>query len=452
MTDRPCLFVVLAAGEGTRMRSAIPKVMHPVANEPMIGHVLASVGESAGDNDLAVVVGPDMDAVSRFVENHAPKASVHVQSERLGTAHAVLSARDALTGDRDVVVLFGDTPLVTSATLDRMRAGLSERADIVVLGFEAGDPTGYGRLIMDGDRVIAIREHSDATDEERRIKYCNSGAIAFRNGLLPELLDAIGNENVKKEHYLTDAIAIAAERGMTAVAMTCSEDEVRGVNTRTQLAAAEAVMQDRLRAAALAGGATMVAPETVFLSRDTRIGYDVLIEPNVYIGRGCSIGDRVTIRAFCHFEGATIAADAIVGPFARFRPQTAIGEAVRIGNFVEVKASTFEKGAKANHLSYIGDTRVGPKANIGAGTITCNYDGEAKHRTDIGAGAFIGSNSSLVAPVKIGDGAYIASGSVITEDVEPDALAFGRARQKNKPGRARRRADRMTGKPNSNDS
>lgn len=459
MTDRPCLYIVLAAGEGTRMRSAIPKVMHPVAGVPMLGHVLDSISDTTagttGDRAVAVVVGPGMDAVSAFLSKRAPEASVHLQSERLGTAHAVLAARDAMTADRGTLVLFGDTPLVTPETLERMRAALVAGADIVVLGFEAADPTGYGRLITEGDTVTAIREEREASDEEKSITFCNAGVMAFSKGLLPDLLDAIGNDNAKGEYYLTDAIAIARSRGLTTAAVTCAEAEVQGVNTRAQLAAAEAAMQARLRAAALDGGATMVAPETVFLSRDTRIGQDVLIEPNVVFGPGSSVGDGATVRAFSHIEGASIAAGATVGPYARLRPGSVIGAGARVGNFVEVKAATVEDGAKVNHLTYIGDARVGAGANIGAGTITCNYDGFSKHHTDIGAGAFIGSNTALVAPVTIGDGAYVATGSVITKDVGPDALAFGRARQIEKEGGASRiaaRAKLAARKPDSNKS
>lgn len=449
MSDH-CLYVVLAAGEGTRMRSSLPKVMHQVACEPMLGHVLSATAAARGEGSCAVVVGPDMEAVSAFVGARAPTASIHVQTDRLGTANAVLAARDAIDDARDVVVLYGDTPLVRAETIERLRSAIDHDsghgADIAVLGFDAADPTGYGRLIVDGDRLLAIREDRDASDEEKSIVFCNSGVIAFRNGVALDLLQAIGNDNAKGEYYLTDAIEIAVARGMTAVAIHCPEDEVQGVNTRAQLAAVEASMQARLRLAALDGGATLTAPETVFFSHDTRIGRDVIIEPNVVFGPGARVGDNVTVRAFCHIEGATIAPGATIGPYARLRSGADIGVGARIGNFVEIKAATLEAGAKVNHLSYIGDARVGAGANIGAGTITCNYDGVSKHRTDIGAGAFIGSNSALVAPVTVGDRAYVASGSVITDDVEADALAIGRSRQVEKPGRAkgsakRRRAD-----------
>ena len=448
MTDRSCLYVVLAAGEGTRMRSALPKVMHPVAGEPMLGHVLETIGETTGEASIAAVIGPGMDGVRQFLGRKSPSASVHVQTERLGTAHAVLAARAALAADRDTIVLYGDTPLVTAETIDRLRRALADGADVAVLGFDAADPSGYGRLIMEGNRLLAIREERDASGEEKQITFCNSGVIAFKKGLIAELLDAIGNDNAKGEYYLTDAIEIAVARGLKTAAVACPEAEVQGVNTRAQLASAEAAMQARLRAAALEGGATLVAPETVFLSRDTRIGQDVLIEPNVFFGPKSTVADGATVRAFSHIEGATVASGAVVGPYARLRPGATIGEGAKIGNFVEVKAATVEDGAKINHLSYVGDARVGAGANVGAGTITCNYDGHNKHHTDIGAGAFIGSNSALVAPVSIGEGAYVASGSVITKDVAPGALAFGRARQTEKPGGA----EAVSGKPNSKDS
>jgi len=438
MTSRPCLFVVLAAGEGTRMRSAMPKVMHQVAGEPMLGHVLQTIRETDDGGTVAVVIGPGMEVVSAFLQTAAPHASVYVQTERLGTAHAVLAARDALAGEQDVIVLYGDTPLVTPPTISRLKQTLADGADIAVLGFETETPTGYGRLILEGDRLVAIREERDATIEEKSITFCNSGVIGFRGGLLPDILDAVGNDNAKGEYYLTDAIAAAFSRGLKTAAVSCPEAEVQGVNNRAQLAAAEDAMQTRLRNAVMENGATLVAPQSVFLTRDTKIGRDVIVEPHVFFGPRSVIGDGATIRAFSHIEGASVAAGATVGPYARLRPGARIGEGARIGNFVEVKSSDVEAGAKVNHLTYIGDTRVGTGANVGAGTITCNYDGVSKHHTDIGAGAFIGSNSALIAPVTIGDGAYIATGSVISQDVEPGALAFGRARQVNKPGGAER--------------
>jgi bifunctional UDP-N-acetylglucosamine pyrophosphorylase/glucosamine-1-phosphate N-acetyltransferase len=434
MRSRPCHFVVLAAGEGTRMKSSLPKVMHAVAGLPMLGHVVDAVRRYDPAASLAVVVGPQMSTVEALVRERCPQATLHLQTERRGTAHAVLAARTSIPTDRDVIVLYGDAPLILPDSLDRLRRLVADGADLAVLGFDAADPTGYGRLILDSDRLVAIREHRDASDEERRITLCNSGIMAFRAGLLPGLLDAIGTANAQGEHYLTDAVELAVARGLTTVAARAAEDEVQGVNTRAQLAAVEAVMQDRLRAAAMAGGATLIAPQTVFLCVDTEIGRDVVIEPHVVFGPRVRVADGATIRAFSHLEGASVGSGAIVGPFARLRPGASIAEGAHIGNFVEIKASDIGPGAKVNHLTYIGDASVGARANIGAGTITCNYDGYGKYRTTIGEGAFIGSNSALVAPVTIGARAYVASGSVVTENVAPDALAIARGRQSEKPG------------------
>ncbi len=438
MPDTPCQFVILAAGEGTRMRSAMPKVMHGIAGEPMLGHVLAAV-QALGGAEAAVVVGPGMETVGAFVADRMPGASLHVQTERLGTAHAVLAAGAALRPDRDLVVLYGDTPLVRPQTIDRLRASIGAGAAVAALGFEAVDPTGYGRLLTDGERLLAIREHKDASDEERAITLCNSGIIAISCSVARDLLEAIGNDNAKGEYYLTDAVEVAVERGLGATFIRCDEQEVLGVNTRAQLAAAEACMQERLREKAMAEGATLVAPETVFLSTDTVLGRDVVVEPHVVFGPGVRVADGVRIRAFSHLEQATVGDGAVIGPYARLRPGADIGEKARIGNFVEIKAATVAAGAKANHLAYIGNATIGAGANIGAGTITCNYDGFDKHHTEIGAGAFIGSNSALVAPVTISDGAYIGSGSVITRTVAPDALAVGRARQVEIAGWAERK-------------
>lgn len=447
MSSRPCHFVVLAAGEGTRMKSSLPKVMHAVAGLPMLAHVLQTATGCDPRASVAVVVGPGMTSVEDLVRKQYPDATLNLQSKRLGTAHAVLAARQTIAADRDVIVLYGDAPLILPDSLGRLRFLLDEGVDLAVLGFDAADPTGYGRLIIDGDRLAAIREDRDASDEEKEIKFCNSGIIAFRAGLLPDLLDAVGSANAQGEYYLTDAIELAVARGLRTAAVRTTEDEVQGVNTRAQLAAVEAVMQERLRAAAMAGGATLVAPHTIFLSYDTRIGRDVVIEPHVVFGPRARIGDGVVIRAFSHIEGASVESGATVGPYARLRPGAAIAEGAHIGNFVEIKASDIGPGAKVNHLTYIGDSSVGARSNIGAGTITCNYDGFDKYRTTIGEGAFVGSNSSLVAPVTIGDGAYIGSGSVVTEDVAPDALAVGRGRQAVKQGwaaafRARKTAAR----------
>ncbi|MBL8574758.1 MAG: bifunctional UDP-N-acetylglucosamine diphosphorylase/glucosamine-1-phosphate N-acetyltransferase GlmU, partial [Hyphomicrobiaceae bacterium] len=418
MTERSCLMIVLAAGEGTRMRSALPKVLHQVGGLPMVGHVVRTA-RAAGASRLAAVVGPNADAVAATVTRFAPDASVFEQRDRLGTAHAVLQARAALAEPADdVLVLFSDTPLVRPETLARVRARLADGADIVVLGFEAENPHGYGRLLERDGRLVAIREEKDASDEERKVRFSNSGIMAFRGAHALSIIESIGNANAKGEYYLTDAIEIAHARGLVAVAERGEEREFLGVNDRSQLAICEAVFQDRMRAAAMAAGVTLMSPSTVFFSYDTELGRDVVVEPNVVFAPGVKVEANVQIRAFCHLEGALVRSGATVGPYARLRPKADIGEGAHIGNFVEIKAARIETGAKVNHLTYIGDARVGAKANIGAGTITCNYDGFGKYHTDIGAGAFIGSNSSLVAPVSIGDGAIVGAGSVVTTDVE----------------------------------
>jgi bifunctional UDP-N-acetylglucosamine pyrophosphorylase/glucosamine-1-phosphate N-acetyltransferase len=443
MADSPPLVVVLAAGKGVRMRSALPKVLHPIGGRSMLAHVLASA-TAAGAGRIAVVVGPGMEALRAEAQRVAPGAELFEQTEQLGTAHAVLAARPALERHHGtVLVVFADSPLVEPATLRKMIALENIAGDgginIAVLGFEPADPSGYGRLVLDEDgRIAAIREDKDATGVERRIRLCNAGAMAFRVPSLLDLLDRIDNANAKGEYYLTDAVALARADGLIVEPILCAADEALGVNSRAQLAAAEAVFQARARAHAMDGGATLVAPETVWFSYDTEIGRDVLIEPNVFLGPGVAIEDGAHVMANCHMVGARIRAGARVGPFARLRPGADIGAEAHIGNFVEVKNARVEAGAKANHLSYIGDGRVGAKANVGAGTIFCNYDGFAKHVTDVGEGAFIGSNSSLVAPVKIGAGAYVGSGSVITRDVEPDALALSRTPQEARPGWAAR--------------
>jgi bifunctional UDP-N-acetylglucosamine pyrophosphorylase/glucosamine-1-phosphate N-acetyltransferase len=438
MTYRTCLAIVLAAGEGTRMRTRIPKALHPIGGRTLLAHVLAAA-EQAGCGDIAVVVGPDHDAVANEARSVAPKALTYEQRERRGTAHAVLSARAALNrGADDILVMFGDTPLVRAETLDRLRAAICDGAAVAVLGFTPADPAGYGRLLTRGSELIAIREDKDASPAERKISLCNGGLMALSGRQALTILERIGNCNAKGEYYLSDAVAIARNMSLKAVAIETTEDDVRGINTKAQLAEAEAVLQKRLRAAAMDAGVTMIAPETVFLSADTKLGKDVTIEPNVVFGPGVTVEDGATIRAFSHLEGAHVGKDARVGPYARLRPGAKLGEDVHIGNFVEVKAATIEAGAKANHLAYIGDARVGQGANVGAGTITCNYDGVAKHRTEIGKGAFIGSNAALVAPVTIGDGAYVASGSVVTKDVPADALAVARTEQTIKQGWAKR--------------
>jgi bifunctional UDP-N-acetylglucosamine pyrophosphorylase/glucosamine-1-phosphate N-acetyltransferase len=441
MPSRTCLAIVLAAGEGTRMRSSLPKVLHEIGGRSLIAHVLTAAAQ-AGGAEIAVVIGPDHDAVEKEARRVAPQASVFRQTERLGTAHAVLSAREALSrGADDILVMFGDTPLIRSETLAALRGALAGGAAVAVLGFTPADPKGYGRLVMTDGQLVAIREEKDANAKERAITFCNGGLMALSGEHALTILDRIGNANAKGEYYLTDAVAIAREMGLKTAAIETSEDDVRGINTKAQLAEAEAVLQKRLRDAAMEAGVTLVAPETVFLSADTKLGKDVTIEPNVVFGPGVTVEDGATIRAFSHLEGAHVGKGARVGPYARLRPGAVLGQDVHIGNFVEIKAATIEDGAKANHLAYIGDARVGAASNVGAGTITCNYDGVAKHRTDIGKGAFIGSNSSLVAPVKIGDGSYVGSGSVVTKDVPPDSLAVGRSKQVVKEGWVKRLRD-----------
>jgi bifunctional UDP-N-acetylglucosamine pyrophosphorylase/glucosamine-1-phosphate N-acetyltransferase len=446
MTARSCLAIVLAAGEGTRMRSAKPKVLHEIAGRALLAHVLKAVAD-AGVTAAAVVIGPGQDKVAAEAKRVLPQAAIFTQHERRGTAHAVLAARAALEKPADdVLIVYGDTPLIRPQTLSRLRAPLADGAAIAVLGFRPADPTGYGRLIMagqesDGARdgeLLAIREEADASPSERKIGLCNGGIMAFAGKSALAVLEKIGDANSKHEFYLTDAIEIARGMKLRAVAVEGEEDDVRGINTKGQLAEAEAVAQKRLRDAALASGVTLVAPETVFLSADTKFGSDVVVEPYVVFGENVTVEDGAVIRSFSHLAGAHVGKGAIVGPFARLRPGAELGEGAHIGNFVEIKAAVIEAGAKANHLSYIGDAFVGANANIGAGTITCNYDGTDKHQTRIGKGAFIGSNSALVAPVEIGDGAYIGSGSVITNNVPADALALGRGRQVVKDGWASR--------------
>jgi bifunctional UDP-N-acetylglucosamine pyrophosphorylase/glucosamine-1-phosphate N-acetyltransferase len=438
MSNRTCLAIVLAAGEGTRMRSSLPKVLHKVAGRSLVAHVLHAL-HGAGGGQTAVVVGPDREDVAAEARREMPGAEIFVQRERRGTAHAVLAARAALEkGADDILIVFGDTPLILPQTLAKLRHALADGAAVAVLGFRPADPTGYGRLVTQGSELLAIVEHADATEAQRAIALCNGGLMAFDGKQALSILDKIGNDNRKGEFYLTDAVAIARQMGLRAVALEVAEDEVSGINTKAQLAEAEAVMQRRLREQAMEAGVTLVAPETVHLCIDTKFGKDVTVEPFVVFGAGVTVEDGATIRSFSHLHGAQVGTKATVGPYARLRPGAKLEADVHIGNFVEVKEALIEQGAKANHLAYIGDARVGAGSNIGAGTITCNYDGESKHRTDIGKGAFIGSNSSLVAPVTIGDGAYVGSGSVITANVPADALALGRGRQTVKEGWAQR--------------
>jgi bifunctional UDP-N-acetylglucosamine pyrophosphorylase/glucosamine-1-phosphate N-acetyltransferase len=438
MTERTSLTIVLAAGEGTRMRSSLPKVLHPIAGESMLAHVLAAAPRGTGQK-LAVVIGPGRDDVAKEVMRARTDAAICTQHERLGTGHAVLSAREAIArGPDDLIVVFGDTPLISAATLEKMRAPLAGGSAVVVLGFRAEDPAGYGRLLTDGERLLAIREHADASEAERAIKLCNAGVMAIRGTVALELLEKIANANAKAEYYLSDIVEIANGNRMKASVIETTEDEVRGINTKAQLAEAEAVMQQRLRTAAMDAGVTLIAPETVYLAADTKFGKDVVIEPFVVLGPGVEIEDGAIVHSFTHAVQTKIGKKASVGPYARLRPGTVLGDGAKIGNFVETKAAAIDAGAKVSHLTYIGDAHIGANANIGAGTITCNYDGFDKHHTEIGEGAFVGSNSALVAPVRVGAGAYIGSGSVVTEDVPADALRVERAEQTTKDGWAKR--------------
>jgi bifunctional UDP-N-acetylglucosamine pyrophosphorylase/glucosamine-1-phosphate N-acetyltransferase len=454
MTETPALAIILAAGKGTRMKSDQPKVLHRLAGAPLLAHVL-NAAKAAGLTRAAVVVGPGMDEVAAAGTALDPKLETFIQADQLGTADAVKAARRVVEEfDGHVLVLYGDTPLLTPQTLRQVRAELNSGADLVVIGFEAEDPAGYGRLLLD-DRggLAAIREEKDASPEERALTLCNSGIMGFRSSkTLLGLLGRIGNDNAKKEFYLTDAVALARGDRLEARMVKSNAEEVLGVNSRAELAAAEAVVQKRLRNQVMAGGATLVAPDTVFLSHDTRIGKDVVIEPHVVIGERVVIEDGAVIKSFCYMQNARIGPGATVGPFARLRPGATLAKNAHVGNFVEIKQSEIGEGAKVNHLTYIGDASVGARANIGAGTITCNYDGFDKHRTDIGADTFIGSNSSLVAPVKIGEGAYIGSGSVISKDVSPDALALSRSPQEEREGWAAKVRERRkrTPKPSGN--
>jgi len=450
MNPRSCLAIVLAAGEGTRMRSARPKVLHTIAGRSLLAHVLTAIAQAEIEAS-AVVIGPDQEAVRDEARRVVPAVQCFVQAERRGTAHAVLAAKAAIEAaikaGADILIVYGDTPLIHPQTLARLRAALTRGAAVAVLGFRPADPAGYGRLIVAGEELAAIREEADCSAAERAIGLCNGGLMALAGDTALAILERIGDANRKQEFYLTDAVTIARAMKLRAVAVDVEEDEVRGINTKAQLAETEAVLQQRLRKAALDAGVTLVAPETVFLSADTRFGKDVVVEPFVVFGEKVTVEDGAVIHSFSHLAGAHVGKEASVGPYARLRPGTRLGAGARIGNFVEVKEAEIEAGAKANHLSYIGDAFVGAEANVGAGTITCNYDGTAKHRTEIGARAFIGSNSALVAPVKIGEGAYVGSGSVVTADVPAGALALARGRQIVKEGWVSRlRAIRTVGK------
>jgi bifunctional UDP-N-acetylglucosamine pyrophosphorylase/glucosamine-1-phosphate N-acetyltransferase len=437
MTHRspPRAAVILAAGKGERMRSPLPKVLHPVAGRPMIDHAI-DAAHGAGCERVVVVVGTHSPVVREHVARRLGPDAIAIQDPPLGTGHAVLAARSALEGfDGDLLVTYGDVPLLRARTIEGLFAARQAGADVAVLGFEAADPGAYGRLVMgEGDALQRIVEAKDASSAELTISACNSGVLLASSSLLFDLLADVGFANAKGEYYLTDVVGLATRGGRRVQVALAGEDEVAGVNSQAELAAAEAAFQRRARAELMAAGVTMTAPETVYLSWDTAIEAGVRIEPNVVFGPGVKVAARAVVRAFCHLEGARIGSEAIVGPFARLRPGADIGPEAHIGNFVEVKNVTVGEGAKANHLSYLGDGAVGARANIGAGTIFCNYDGFDKHFTRVGEGAFIGSNSALVAPVTIGAGAYTGSGSVITRDVAPDALALERSPPTEKPG------------------
>jgi bifunctional UDP-N-acetylglucosamine pyrophosphorylase/glucosamine-1-phosphate N-acetyltransferase len=440
----PLAVVILAAGAGTRMRSDLPKPLHEVGGAPLLAHVLGAAAPLAPARTV-VVVGHGGAQVAAAARARAPAAAIVEQAPQLGTGHAVRCALPALEGFQGAVaVMFADTPLIRPATLRALLAALDAGAAVAVLGFDAAAPGGYGRLIAgpDGglDRIV---EAADATEAERAVRFCNSGVMAFRATEGRRWLERLSNANAKGEYYLTDLVGLARAEGAPCAAVRAPEAETLGVNSRADLAAAEAAFQGRARAAAMAGGATLVAPDTVFLGYDTRLGRDVAVGPHVVFGPGVTVEDGAAIRAFSHLEGCTVRAGAVVGPFARLRPGAEIGPGAHVGNFVEIKNAVLGEGAKANHLAYLGDATVGAGANIGAGAITCNYDGVSKHRTEIGAGAFVGSNAALVAPVRIGAGAYVASGSVVTEDVADDALAIARARQATKPGLAARLRARL---------
>ena len=439
MSSSQLLVIVLAAGMGTRMKSDVPKVLHDIGHKPMVGHVV-DLGVGLGADAMAVVVGPQMEAVKELVTSHFKEAQLFEQTDRLGTAHAVLQARAAFANrSGHVLVLYGDTPLLTHDALGGLLDALDDGAAVGVLGFETEDPTGYGRLLIDEDGLLeAIREHKDASEEEREVRFCNSGVMGFHADMMETVLDAVDNNNANGEFYLTDAVEIARGRGLKTVACVCHEDEVLGVNDRVQLAEAEAIFQLKKRVEMQRNGVTLIAPETVYFSHDTSIGRDVVIEPHVVFGPGVSVEDGARVYGFSHLEAARVGKGAQVGPYARLRPGASIGDGAKIGNFVEVKKAKVEAGAKVNHLSYIGDAVVGTGANIGAGTITCNYDGFFKHKTVIGADSFVGSNTSLIAPVTIGEGAYVGSSSVISEDVEADSLAVTRPERRVLPGWAKR--------------
>jgi len=425
------------------MNSDLPKVLHPIAGVPMLVHAMRA-GATLDPAHTVIVAGHGSEVVTKAAQAYDPETKVVLQTEQLGTGHAVSQAADELAGfEGKVIVLYGDTPFVKPETLQAM---LDAKADVVVLGFEPQDAGRYGRLETNGSSLERIVEFKDASPEEREITLCNSGVICCNSPMLFDLLSQVTNDNASGEYYLTDVIALARNAGHSATVVTCSEHETLGVNSRAELASADAMYQAAARLTLMEDGVTLVAPDTVYLSLDTIIGRDTIIEPNVVFGPDVTVESGTTIRAFSHLEGCHVSRGSVVGPYARLRPGAELSENVRIGNFVEVKNATIAEGAKVNHLSYIGDASIGERSNIGAGTITCNYDGVLKHRTEIGADVFIGSNTMLVAPVTVGNRAMTGSGSVITSDVESEALAIGRARQVSKPGMAQKLFDMLQSK------
>lgn len=435
MSDNPVALIVLAAGQGSRMQSDLPKVLHRLGGVPLVGHALAA-GRAVEPARVVVVAGHGADAVKKAVGKLDPEAGIALQAEQLGTGHAVLQALPLLEGfEGRVIVLYGDTPFIGEETLIALA---SHRADVVVLGFEAADPGRYGRLVTGPEGLERIVEFKDADEDIRAIRLVNSGVLAADAALLRELLPQVGNRNAAGEYYLTDIPALARAQGRRVEVVTCAEAETLGINTREELAGAEAAFQARARARALEDGVTLSDPATVWFALDTWIGRDAIIGQNVVFGPGVTVESGAEILPFCHLEGCHVSAGATVGPFARLRPGAELGSDVHVGNFVEVKNSVLDEGVKVGHLTYLGDAHIGEATNIGAGTITCNYDGVGKHRTEIGANAFIGSDTMLVAPVRVGNRAMTGSGSVITEDVPDDAMAIGRARQVTKPGLATR--------------
>lgn len=437
--------VILAAGMGSRMQSDLPKVLHHVGGAPLLAHAMRA-GDLCEPERVVVVTGHGAEAVAKIARSENPDVAIAHQAEQLGTAHAVAQARDALAGvSGDVIVLYGDTPFVSSETLAEMQAARAKHG-VVVLGFEAADPGRYGRLVMEGEALEKIVEYKDASEAERAITLCNSGVVCADAMTLFELIDSVGSDNAAGEFYLTDIVEIARQKGLSVGVVRCDEAETLGINTRQQLADAEAQFQARKRAEAMENGVTLFDPESIFFALDTVIGRDAVVGPNVVFGPGVTVESGAEIRPFSHLEGCHVSRGAIVGPFARLRPGAELAEDVRIGNFVEIKNAILDEGAKVNHLSYIGDASVGARANIGAGTVTCNYDGVFKHRTEIGADSFIGSDTMLVAPVRVGAEAMTGSGSVVTEDVPDGALAIGRARQDTKPGLAKKLMDRLRAK------